>query len=154
MAKDEISSLLKSVGVEKLARSGIAWVHSEDPQDVEMLLFIDEDGKRSLFLEVLRKVLVSGVTETGDTHEGEVVGRDLEKWFEKSPLEDPLVWWLKVEVERYPMRLFVVCDWRDFTLRTPDEDKFWFDLESDCMTTHIEDDPRGTREIWSTRDSR
>lgn len=155
MTSAGILKLLESLPSEFLGFSSIVWGESNGIQDAEMALLVDEGGKDSLFLEVLHSVLIKGRTEVDSSVKGHAtIEDDLLRWFKRVPDEGSLVLWLKVAAERFPMRLFVVCDWNDQETLWPGEDAFWLNLEGGSKTAATEESTRGINGVWRTPDPR
>jgi len=127
--------------VENLKNHSI-YVRSDDKdRDFELYVFIDpaKQEDRTDFLQELYRELMNN-NENGEKFC--VIGHqwELERWLgDKNLSESPELCtplnWLKVAIEQYPYRLFVVIDplipkeeggWRDELGFTPLDDEFWF----------------------------
>lgn len=120
---------------EQLRKNSIFLLSNDrEDRDFEFFVFIDNPDNRTEFLKELHHCLCECNWTAGqpDCSFAEKNNRgQLEKWLKSDGIEDgtlinPLSW-LKIAIERYPYRLFVVIDpqnWKD-EINHPLEQKFW-----------------------------
>lgn len=95
-----------------LKKSSIYVLDDENDRDFEFFVFVDPENidKRPLFLKELYNLVINGGNEfsTSD-HEKEL--KELKEWIgdDDKSLINPLNW-IKIAIERYPYRFFVVID--------------------------------------------
>jgi hypothetical protein len=147
----QIATALHDAGDDNLKRAGIHWLSPDGPQDVDTALLIAEGSSSCTLLSVLRSLLCG---ETLDTLRNERIERDLKRWFSAAPTGDRRIAWLKVEIERYPMRLFVVCDWRDEENHSPTQDEFWFHMPEGVKNTTVPPISDDKYSLWHSPDPR
>jgi hypothetical protein len=147
----QITTALHDAGDDNLKRAGIHWLSPDGSQDVDAALLIAEEPSSCGLISALRSLLC---TEALDTISGERITRDLKRWFSAEPPGDQRIAWLKVEIERYPMRLFVVSNWRDEENYSPAQDEFWFHMPEGVKKTTVQSVSDDKCSLWHSPDPR
>jgi hypothetical protein len=154
MAINTLRTIVESFG-EHQERSGVYLVNPEDGvADSEMALLVDEPLQGSLFTRTLRALLLDA-PDLVSSQDNLSIETDLRRWFGDDSGGPAL--WVKVAIERYPVRLFVASE-----LVMPQsgpashEDDFWFTEGRSVNACHasVRREADDTGETWHSPDPR
>jgi hypothetical protein len=154
MTIDTIRGLVESFG-EYRQRSGVYLANPDDGiADAEMALLVDDASQGSLFTRTLRALVLDASHILSD-QDNLAIAADLRRWFGDDTGGPSL--WVKVAIERYPLRLFVATELvLPQSGLAPHEADFWFTEKQGVDACHAsvrrEADHAG--ETWHSPDPR
>lgn len=125
---------------EELQQYSVYLRSDESDRDFDFLVLMDPQNreKRPAFTRELYQALIENENEPSRTFAREDHRRDLERWIGTGDGCITPLSWLKIAIERYPNRLFLVIDpdqpreaggWKNRAGLTPLDEDFWYQEE-------------------------